>query len=306
MRGDPDDARRQCRRQRWELLQRLSDWLDAPLTALALIMLGLMVAELALPLSPAWARRVTQAETAIWIVFLADFLLEFALAPSKLHYLKRNWLTAVAVVLPTLRAVRVLRVARALRGMSLLRLLTTLNRGSRALGHIVRRGQLGYVLLLTVSVVATAAAGAYYLEHDEPGALIKTPGEAIWWAATLVTTMNSSLDTVTVEGQVVSLLLRVFALGVSGYVTAVIAVYLLGAPRQPEEGPDQPELAALRAEVAALRALVERRLPPPDSAVPPAEALSTAACHPRSARAQPANPAPTPEAPPAMPHVRSR
>src|SRR5581483_8919291 len=62
-----------------------------------------------------------------------------ALAPSKLHYLKRNWLTAVAVVLPTLRAVRVLRVARALRGMSLLRLLTTLNRGSRALGHIVRR-----------------------------------------------------------------------------------------------------------------------------------------------------------------------
>jgi voltage-gated potassium channel len=263
-----DQARRQSRRQRWELLQRLSDWLDAPLTALALLMLGLMVAELALPLTPGWARRVSQAETVIWALFVLDFLLELALAPSKVRYLKRNWLTAVSVVLPTLRAVRVLRVARALRSMSLLRLLTTLNRGSRALGHVVQRGQLGYVLLLTLLVVATAAAGAYYLEHDEPGALIRTPGDAIWWAATLVTTMNSSLETVTVEGQIVSLLLRVFALGVSGYVTAVIAVYLLGTPRQHQEQRTDAELAALRGEVAALRALVESRLPSSPAAPP--------------------------------------
>src|ERR1051325_8764811 len=101
----PDHARqqtqRQARRQRHELLQRVSCWLDAPLTALALVMLGLMVADFALPLSPAWARRVSQAETAIWAVFVVDFLLELALAPSKRAYLKRNWLTAIAVLLPT-------------------------------------------------------------------------------------------------------------------------------------------------------------------------------------------------------------
>jgi voltage-gated potassium channel len=285
----PRDAgytRQHSHRQRWELMQRLSAGLDAPLTALALLMLALMVAELALPLSPAWARRVTQAETAIWLVFVVDFLLELALAPSKVGYLKRNWLTAVSVILPTLRAIRVLRVARALRSMSVLRLLTTLNRGSRALGHVVQRGQLGYVLLLTICVVASAAAGAYYLEHDEPDAAIRTPGNAVWWAATLVTTMNSSLETVTIEGQIVSVLLRVFALGVSGYVTAIIAVYLLGTPRQPHEPPaDTTELAALRAEVEALRALVERRLPTVDDAVPPAELE-------KPARRGPAGPAP--------------
>jgi voltage-gated potassium channel len=263
-----EHARRQSRRQRWELMQRLSDWLDALLTALALLMLALMVAELALPLSPAWARRVNQAETAIWALFVVDFLLELTLAPSKVSYLKRNWLTAVSVLLPTLRAVRVLRVARALRGMSLLRLLTALNRGTRALGHVVQRGQFGYVLLLTLIVVATAAAGAYYLEHDEPAALIRTPGDAVWWAATLVTTMNSPLETVTAEGMIVSLLLRVFALGVSGYVTAVIAVYLLGTPRPAQEHPEDAELAALRAEVAALRGLIERRLLPPSTERP--------------------------------------
>ena len=257
-----EHARRQSRRQRWELMQRLSDWLDVPLTALALLMLALMVAELALPLSPAWARRVGQAETAIWVLFVVDFLLELILAPSKVAYLKRNWGTAVSVLLPSLRAVRALRVARALRGMSLLRLLTALNRGTRALGHVVQRGQFGYVVLLTLIVVASAAAGAYYLEHDEPNALIRTPGDAIWWAATLVTTMNSPLETVTFDGDLVSLLLRVFALGVSGYVTAVIAVYLLGTPPQERPHPEEAELAALRAEVASLRALVESRLPP--------------------------------------------
>ena len=82
MSGETDRAR-QSQQQRWELLQRLSCWLDAPLTALALVMLALMVAELALPLSPAWARRVSQAETAIWVVFVVDFLLELTLAPTK-------------------------------------------------------------------------------------------------------------------------------------------------------------------------------------------------------------------------------
>jgi voltage-gated potassium channel len=223
-------------------------------------------------------RRVGQAETAIWAVFVVDFVLELALVPSKRAYLKRNWLTAVAVLLPTLRAVRVLRVAHALRSMSLLRTLTTLNRGTRALGHIVERGQLGYALVLTLLVTGSAAASAYYLEHDAPGAIIQTPGDALWWAATLVTTMNSSLEAVTFEGQVVSLLLQVFALGVSGYVTALIAVYLLGTPQPAKRPDDDADLRALRREVAELRAILAACLPPPaDGAAPAEQATSLAA-----------------------------
>ena len=270
------------RRQRRELVRRVSAWLDLPLALLALAMLGLLLAELALPLSPAWARRVGQTETAIWVVFAAAFVLELVLAPSKAEYLKKNWLTALAVALPALRVVRLLRVAHALRGMSLLRLLTTLNRGTRAIGHVARRGQFGYVILLTAIVTATAAAGAYYLERDEPGANIQTPGDAVWWAATLVTTMNSPYETVTFEGRVVGFLLRVFALGVSGYVTAVIAVYLLGAPRQEKEiKADQAEIRELHREIARLEALIERRLPAPSDG---AAALDEPAGLPRARR----------------------
>jgi voltage-gated potassium channel len=140
-------------------------------------------------------------------------------------------------------------------------MMTALDRGTRALGQIARRGQLGYVLLLTVVVTATAAAGAYYLERDEPGASIGTPVDALWWAATIVTTINSPLETVTFEGRVIGLLLRVFALAISGYLTATIAVYLLGRPQSTAEQAEASELAELRREVRRLGALLERRLP---------------------------------------------
>jgi voltage-gated potassium channel len=244
--------------ERGELQHRLSAWLDVPLTVLALIMLALLVVEFTVDLSPTWSRRIEQVQLAIWVVFVAAFALELALAPSKLGYLRRNWLTAISVALPALRSLRLLRVARALRGLSLVRTVATLNRGTRALEHIVRKGQFGYVLLLTFLVTVTAAAGAYYFERDIPDAAIRTPGEALWWAATIVTTINSPLETVTLEGRVLALLLRVFGLAISGYLTATIAVYLLGATRRDETA--DLELRRLRLEVVRLQGLLERRV----------------------------------------------
>jgi voltage-gated potassium channel len=266
--NNPDDVRAQRR----ELQQRLTDWLDVPLTVLALVMLGLLVLQLTTPLSPVWAARVTQVETSIWVVFIAVFALELSLAPSKLAYLRQNWLTALSVVLPALRAVRILRVARVLRGLSLLRLMTTLNRGTRALEHVLRKGQLTYVLAAAALVTLTAAAGALYFERDAPSASIRTAGEALWWAATIITTINSPLEAVTLEGRIIAFMLRIFGLAFSGYLTAIIAVYLLGAvPGQDADRDDEgqrAELQRLRADVARLEQLVEQRLPEQPS--PPA------------------------------------
>ena len=268
------DERSSARRERGELQQRITDWLDVPLTVLAFASLGLLIVELVADFGPAWTGRVEQAQTAIWVIFVAAFLFELALAPSKVAYLKRNWLTAVSVALPAFRSLRVLRVARAVRGLRLFRIITSLNRGTRALGSVARRGQLGYVLLLTLVVTVTSGAGAYFFERTDPNANILNPGDALWWAAAIVTTINSPYETITFEGRVLALLLRVFALSISGYLTAIIAVYLLG-DNQSAESPeaDGAELRRLRIEVARLRALLEHgpahaRLGAPDEEAP--------------------------------------
>jgi voltage-gated potassium channel len=221
-------------RQRLELGERVQRWMEVPLALLGIVMLGLLIAEFGLDLSPKWTGRVTRAETSIWVIFILAFAFEFSLAPSKGRYLRRNWLTVLAVALPALRvfrivpALRVLRIGRAFRGTSVVRVVTTLNRGSRALSEFFKTNRLGYVVVLTIVVTLTSAAAVYYLEKGQQGANITSLGGAIWWAATIVTTVNSPLEPVTVEGRILAFGLRIFGLAIIGYITATIAVWLLG------------------------------------------------------------------------------
>lgn len=233
--------------EREELRRRLSEWLDVPLTVLAVIALSLIVLELVVALPPDWRARVGQLLIAIWVIFAIAFFTELALAPAKVRYLRENWLTALSVVLPAFRAMRIFRAARLLRGFRLMRIVTAANRATRSLQVLAAYARYRYVAAVTLIVAGSGAAGVYYFEATEQSS-IATIGDATWWAATTITTINSGLDPVTFEGRVIGVLLRIYGLAVSGYLTATIAVYLLG-PR-----PESPEVAALRREVAELRA----------------------------------------------------
>lgn len=261
----PDEQERQARRKRWQ--EQLALSLDAPLAVLALVFLALIIVEFTVDLDPEWSHWVTRAEIAIWGVFFADFFLELAIAPSKREYLKGNWLIALSVTLPFFgflrffRAARALRGLRFLRGMNLLRAGAALNRGGRALGHFARSSRYGYVVALTALVVLTSAAIVYYFERDASTTDLTSFGEALWWSATIVTTINAQLETVTVEGRIVGFLLRVFGMAVISYITATVAVFLLGRLPTEEGGRSQmDELRQLREDTARLRQLLESSL----------------------------------------------
>ena len=85
------------------------------MAVLSLTWLLIVVAELV------WDERDLLATfgVVIWIMFLVEFGARFLLAPEKLPFLRRNWLTVLALALPALRefrALRFVRAARALRG----------------------------------------------------------------------------------------------------------------------------------------------------------------------------------------------
>ena len=81
----------------WEAL---GDLAQAFVTALAFGFLGLLVVELTVPLSDAWATRIELAGYVIWAIFVVEFAVRLALAPDTLRFLRSNWLSAIAVVLP--------------------------------------------------------------------------------------------------------------------------------------------------------------------------------------------------------------
>ena len=247
--GDASDAG-PLRTERLELLHRVERALDAPMVVLGFVWLGLLVAELVGEISP----LLEALGTAIWGVFVLNFALEFGLAPDKGAYLRRNWLTAVSLVLPAARAFRVFRLLRAARGLRLVRVLGSLNRGMRALGGAMRRRGFAYVVALTALATGAGAAGMLAFERDA-GVALDTYGEARWWTAMLMTTLGSEHWPQSTEGRALCFALALYAFAVFGYVTATLATYFVGrdADDATAEVAGARSVDALAAEVAALR-----------------------------------------------------
>ena len=258
---DHDGDRLALAEERESLRAQLFDWLDPIMTGLGLLALLLLLLEFAADLSPRQATWVGRAQLAIWAIFALEFAVQFTLAPAKLRYLRTHWLAAIAVALPALRVFRALRAVRALRSLRLIRLIGGTNRAMRALREILRGRQFGYLVALTLLVVAASSAGIHVFERDQPEATIRTVGDAVWWAACTVTTINSEKYAVSLEGRVLAVLLRVYAVAIFGLLTANIASYLVGK-RQAEaaaaaaaSGPPETGdgMAALVEEVRRLR-----------------------------------------------------
>lgn len=248
-------------RQRWVLLRRIEATLEIPMIVLGLVWLALLIVDLGWGLSPA----LEFLGLAIWIIFIADFVIKFVLAPAKLHYLRSNWLTALALLLPALRVFRVfrafraLRAARALRGVRLARLLTSLNRGMKAIGGTMQRRGFAYVALLTLAVTFAGAAGMYAFESDAAPRGLSSYGEALWWTAMVMATMGSEYWPVTTEGRILCLLLALYAFTVFGYVTATLASFFIGRDAQAHVGvAGASDLKALRREIAEMREELHR------------------------------------------------
>ncbi len=251
----PDVA---LKRERRELLEQLQDWLETPMLVLGFAWLGLFIIELLYELSP----TLEIIGYAIWAAFILDFSIKFTLAPDKTDYLKGNWLTAIALVVPALRVfrifrvLRILRAARAARGLRLFRVVSSLNRSMRALGQTLQRRGATYVIALTFIVTLLGAAGMYAFENDNPqGGGLNNYGEALWWTAMVMTTMGSDYFPQTAEGRVLCFLLAVYAFAVFGYVTATLATFFVGRDAADKEAEiaGAEDVAALRGEIALLR-----------------------------------------------------
>lgn len=242
--------------QRFEQLRRLENRLEIPMLILAFAWLGLLVAELTWGESP-WLEI---SGAIIWIIFIVDFSAKLVLAPHKLVYLKQNWLTAIALLIPALRIFRIFRVIRLLqivrvgRGLKLLRILSSLNRSMNALGTSLKRRGFGYAVTLTVLVTLVGAAGIYAFEKETAGGP-QDYGTALWWTAMMMTTMGSQFWPYTAEGRMLCLFLALYAFAVFGYVTATLASFFVGRDSQKVKvAPiEAKQLAELRDQVIALR-----------------------------------------------------
>ena len=247
--------------ERGTALRDLEEWLQTPMMVLSFVWLLFVIAELVWGSSQA----LEVFGTAIWVIFIVEFALRLTLAPAKGAFLKRNWITVIALVVPAVRLMRgfrILRLARAARGFRLVRIVGTANRGMKALGASLSRRGLGYVIGLTVAIALLGAGGMLTFEpaSEVEGGFTSYP-DALWWTGMLLATMGSEFWPKSIEGRLLCFLLALYGFAVFGYITASFASFFVESDASSPEGATvgAADVAALRDEISALRAELARR-----------------------------------------------
>ena len=259
-------------RERYKLLNRLQHTLEGPRVVLGIVWLVLLIIELINGLN----KTLQHLSTFIWIIFILDFLLKFILAPQKLYFLRHNILTAVSLAVPALRvfrlarAFRLVRSVRAIRGLRLVKVVSSINRGMKSLGAAMQRRAFGYVLTITLIVIAGGAAGMYAFENEHG---LPTYTEALWWTVMLLTSIGSDYFPVTAEGRVLCFLLAVYGFAVFGYFTATLATFFIDrdAADSKAEVAGARQVKALQQELKELRAELQAVLRQTSGNKPPQE-----------------------------------
>lgn len=193
------------------------------------------------------------------LLFIYDFFLRFAIAPSRSNYFFRNygWADLLAII-PPLRFFRVIRIYQA-------NLLVQKHGGKRVFSYLSQYRSESAVYILVLMVTFIIEAGAFLVlkvEHASPSANILTAPDAIWWVYVTITTVGyGDRFPVTLAGRLVGILVLTTGVAVFATFTGLISSKLLSSPAKEDTSPQQPPIGDEEAAryLAELRELIRKR-----------------------------------------------
>jgi hypothetical protein len=147
----------------------------------------------------------------VCILFLVDFWYEFALAPRKLRYLRRNFLLLL-VAIPYHQILTGMGIAFTPEVSYVMRFIPLI-RGGYALALLVRQFSvqrytgLFFTYLIVLTAVVYFCSLVFFVIERGLNAPVQTYPDALWWAAMNTTTVGSNIVAVTGIGQVMSVIL---------------------------------------------------------------------------------------------------
>jgi len=161
-------------------------------------------------------------DTAICIVFLVDFVIRFARAPNKLHFMKWGWIDLISSI-PTLDYAR---AGRTLRLIRLLRVLRAFRSTRILVKHLYERkakGAIASALIIAILMLLFSSIAILQVERAE-NSNITTAEDALWWAFVTITTVGyGDKFPVTTEGRIIATFLMTTGVGLFGIFTAYVA-----------------------------------------------------------------------------------
>jgi voltage-gated potassium channel len=217
-----------------EAYDRYVQFSQAPMTALAFLMIPVLLIPLVRPVHGAVAVSFDTADYVIWALFAVDYGVRFGLAADRPRFVRTHVFDLAVVALPFLRPLRALRALRGLGELRAFRLLQVSRLAAfvgTGIGHareIIRRRGLHYVVGLVIAIMFVAAGLEVAFEAHARGSNIHSYGDALWWAVVTVTSVGyGDKYPVTAAGRAVAVVLMITGIALFGVVTASIASYFV-------------------------------------------------------------------------------
>ncbi|MFD0773640.1 potassium channel family protein, partial [Streptomonospora algeriensis] len=244
---------------------RLQEWRHrtvVPMVAAAAVFLAAYAWPIIDPdLPEVWAQACSAALIVVWGLFCADYLVRLWLAPQRLDFVRRNWFDLLVLLVPVLRTLRLVQV------------IVVLGLVNKRATMTMRASVSKYSAAAAVLIVFCAALAVLDAEQGVSGAVIHTFPDALWWAATTVTTVGyGDLYPVTAEGRMVAGVLFTAGIALLGVVTATLASWFVERFNEGQESAaaTQKQMAELMEEVRSLRAELAASKAAAESAAEPA------------------------------------
>ncbi|MDP8942641.1 MAG: ion transporter [Actinomycetota bacterium] len=209
-------------------LEEVTDRADPFMAWLGLVFALIVGYQLAAEPSPAASRALDVAGWAIWAVFVAEFAAKLWLAPRRLRFLRRHWLQALALAVPTLRVLRFLRLVRLGRALPAARVLSSSYRTAGTARRVLR-SRLGYLAAVSSIVALAIAELELLIEGDAAGAerAFSSLPDALVWSLSVVVAMQGDPVPTTLVGRMVMLVGFAFGLIIVASLAGSLGAFLV-------------------------------------------------------------------------------
>jgi len=212
-----------------------------------------LAADTLLPLAETTKQVLGYTDTALCVLFFADFVRSLIRAPDKWRYLIRSGWLDLASSVPSIDLLRLGRLSRIARIFRVLRAM----RSARTIDTIIlndrKKSFLFGTALVAILLVVFASIAILHFETG-PTANITTGGDALWWAFGTITTVGyGDHFPVTLEGRLVASVLMAAGLGLFGTISGLAASWFFHAGRDS----DAANVELLTQEIAQLRVMLQ-------------------------------------------------
>lgn len=218
--------------RRRQLSERIEHASRLPMVLLSIVFLVVVALPELTDVSPEVDEALEAVNWLIWAIFAFELGLMTYLAPDRWRYLMSHWVDVLTVLVPFLRPIRLLRIA-----------IISARLWSEVRVLIYQRTFSTVAMTSLVSAIS-AATLVYAVERGADGP-IQTYPDALWWAASTVTTVGyGDVFPKTAAGRGIAFLLMLVGISVFGLLTARVAAIFVEASEDDHQGRKLDEVLA--------------------------------------------------------------